>query len=104
MLVHIDPFVHKSLIPLLGQRVVHHIAVDRPHRYQFVTTIAEGSVRGLHRAHQRRHDKWPLRPAIEHLRALANQFSRISTYLLNRLAKRQDMIDTGLGYRCSLGQ
>ena len=57
ILVHIDPLVHEGFVPFVGERVVHHFAVDRPHGDKLIGAIAEGCVCSLHRADERCHDK-----------------------------------------------
>ena len=88
VLVHIDPFVQEGFVPLLGERVVHHLTIDRPHSDKLVGTIAEGSVGCLHRADECRHDKGPLVPATEHLRAFTYQLRWIAAHRLDRITER----------------
>ena len=104
ILVHIDPFVHEGLVPFVGERVIHHVAVDRPHGDELVGTIAEGGVGCLHRADKRSHDEGALFPTIEHLHTFTYQLGWISAHRFDRITERQEVVNPGLGNGGGLGQ
>ena len=95
--MHINPLIHEGLVPFFSEWMVHHVAIDRPHGDELVSAIAKGGVSGLYSAHQGRHDVRSLLPTVEHLHTIADQLCGVTTYLLDRLAKGEDVIDACLG-------